>query len=81
MFFTSWLVSEGNVVILVEILVEMLLIVEYSISLFWHEHAAFQRSAFGWSTAGNEVVALIFIILSSFFPVISPVFLRRDLFS
>ena len=22
--------------------------------LFWHESAAFQRSAFGWSTAGND---------------------------
>ena len=30
----------------------------------WHEHAAFQRSAFGRSTAGNDVVATIFIIFS-----------------
>ena len=29
---------------------------------FWHERAAFQRSAFGWSTAGNDVVATISII-------------------
>ena len=29
--------------------------------LFWHERAAFQWSAFGQSTAGNDVVATIFI--------------------
>ena len=28
---------------------------------FWRERAAFQRSAFGRSTAGNDVVATIFI--------------------
>ena len=38
----------------------------------WRERAAFQRSAFGRSTAGNDVVATIFIrIFSFFFP---PVF-------
>ena len=36
----------------------------------WHERAAFQRSAFGRSTAGNDVVATIFIRL-----------FRPDLFS
>ena len=46
-----------------------------------------ERAAFGWSTAGNDVVATIFIrIFSSFFPVFFPLFfppffLRRDLFS
>ena len=44
----------------------------------WRERAAFQRSAFGRSTAGNDVVATIFIRIFSFF---FPVFLRRDLFS
>ena len=45
----------------------------------WRERAAFQRSAFGRSTAGNDVVATIFIrIFFLFFPVF---FLRRDLFS
>ena len=34
---------------------------------FWREHAAFQRSAFGWSTAGNDVVATIFIRFFFFF--------------
>ena len=44
----------------------------------WHERAAFQRSAFGQSTAGNDIVATIFIHL--FYP--PPCFfLRRDLFS
>ena len=33
---------------------------------FWHERAAFQRSVFGRSTAGNDVVATI--IISLFFP-------------
>ena len=55
----------------------------------WHECAAFQQSAFGRSTAGNDLVATIFISLFFFFfsPVFSvfPVFffffLRRDLFS
>ena len=27
----------------------------YKIRTFWHERAAFQRSAFGWSTAGNDI--------------------------
>ena len=37
-------------------------------SQFWHEHAAFQRSAFRWSTAGNDAVAPILIrLLSSVF--------------
>ena len=38
----------------------------------WHERAAFQRSVFGRLTAGNDVVATIFIRLFfflSFFPV------------
>ena len=36
---------------------------------YWRERAAFQRSAFGRSTAGNDVVATIFIrIFFSFFP-------------
>ena len=39
---------------------------------YWHKHAAFQRSAFGRSTAGNDVVATISISLFLFFP---PVFL------
>ena len=34
----------------------------------WRERAAFQRSAFGRSTAGNDVVATIFIRLFLFFP-------------
>ena len=33
----------------------------------WHERAAFQRAAFGWSTAGNQVVATFFISLFFFF--------------
>ena len=36
---------------------------------FWRERAAFQRSAFGRSTASNDVVATIFIRLFLFFPV------------
>ena len=36
---------------------------------FWHERAAFQWSAFGRSTAGNNVVAIIIISFFSFFPV------------
>ena len=55
---------------------------------FWRERAAFQLSAFGRSTAGNDVVATIFIplFLFFFFPVFFSVFfpfffLRRDLFS
>ena len=39
--------------------------------VFWHEPAAFQRSAFGRSTAGNDVVATIFI---SFFVVFFSLF-------
>ena len=39
---------------------------------YWRERAAFQRSAFGRSTAGNDVVATIFIriffLFFSFFP-------------
>ena len=46
------------------------------VSEYWRERAAFQRSAFGQSTAGNDVVATIFIRLffffSSFFPPIFP---------
>ena len=46
-------------------------------SLFWHERASFQRSAFGRSTAGNDVAATIFIRLFSFFPLFfSPFFSR-----
>ena len=44
------------------------------IRTFWRERVAFQRSAVGQSTAGNDVVATIFIRLFFFF-------LRRDLFS
>ena len=39
---------------------------------FWHERAAFQRSAFGRSTAGNDVVATIFIRLFIFFSPFPP---------
>ena len=46
---------------------------------YWGKRAAFQRSAFGRSTAGNDVMATIFICL--FFPVFFPFFLRCDLFS
>ena len=57
----------------------------FEVKFFWHERAAFQQPAFGRSTAGNDVVATIFICLFSFFPPFSPcffpVFLRRDLFS
>ena len=35
---------------------------------FWHERAAYQRSEFGRSTAGNDVVATTIISLFSFFP-------------
>ena len=48
-------------------------------SLYWRKRAALQRSAFGRSTAGNDVVATTFIRLFFFFPVF--IFLRRDLFS
>ena len=48
--------------------------------VFWHERTAFQWSAFGQSTAGNDVVAIIFISLF-FFPPRFSHFLRRDLFS
>ena len=53
-------------------------------SIYWHERAAFQRSTFGRSTAGNDVVATISISLFSFFPFFFFFFfpfLRRDLFS
>ena len=40
--------------------------------LNWRERAAFQRSAFGRSTAGYDVVATIFIRLF-FFPPVFPV--------
>ena len=38
-------------------------ILDAKISFFrnWQQHAAFQRSAFGRSTAGNDVVATIVI--------------------
>ena len=36
--------------------------------IFWRERAAFQRLAFGQSTAGNDVVATIFIIPFFFSP-------------
>ena len=35
-------------------------------SIYWHEHAAFQRSSFGRSTAGNDVVVTIIISLFLF---------------
>ena len=54
-------------------------------SFSWHEHAAFQRSAFGQSTAGIDVVATISISLLFFSPFfffpVFPVFFRHDLFS
>ena len=34
--------------------------------LFWHERAAFQRSAFGRSTAGNNVVTLKYLGVNIF---------------
>ena len=43
----------------------------------WHERAEFQQSAFGRSTAGNDVVATIFISLFSpppFFPIFPQLF-------
>ena len=54
-------------------------------TIFWRERAAFQRSAFGRSTTGNDVVATIFIcIFFSFFPVFFfrffPVFFPRFFF-
>ena len=47
-----------------------------SFCLYWRERAAFQRSAFGRSTAGNDVVATIFIriFFFFFFPFFPPVF-------
>ena len=43
---------------------------EYEHICFWHEYVAFQRSAFGRSTAGNYVVATIFFSsVFSVFPV------------
>ena len=52
---------------------------------FWRERAVFQRSAFGRLTAGNDVVATIFIRIFFFFPPFfffrfSRFFLRCDLF-
>ena len=41
---------------------------------YWRERAAFQRSAFGRSTAGNHVVATIFISLLLFSPCFFPLF-------
>ena len=51
--------------------------------VFWHERTAFQRSAFRQLTAGNDVVATIFILPFLFPPPFFPRFfiLRRDLFS
>ena len=51
---------------------------------FWHEQAAFQRSAFGRSTAGNDVVstknAILFFFFSFFFsPLSSNYFGNNDL--
>ena len=40
-------------------------------SIYWHEHAAFQRSSFWRSTAGNDVVVTIIISLFFFFPPVS----------
>ena len=45
----------------------------------WHECAAFQRSAFGRLTAGNDVVATIFISLF-FFPQFPPPLFSRFFF-
>ena len=48
--------------------VESVMLKIASLELNWRERAAFQRSAFGRSTAGNDVVATIFIrIFFSFF--------------
>ena len=57
------------------------LITMRSTTNYWRERAAFQLSAFGRSTAGNDVVATIIISLFLFF--FSPFFffLRRNLFS
>ena len=53
-----------------------------AVSLYWHERAAFQRSAFGRSTADNDVVATVSISLFSFFyPVFSPIFYPIFVFS
>ena len=48
----------------------------YQSQLYWQERAAFQRSAFGRSTAGNDVVATISISLFPFFPRFPPPFFR-----
>ena len=45
----------------------------------WHERAVFQRSGFGRSTAGNDIVAIIIISLFFFFPRFFSRFLRPDL--
>ena len=42
--------------------------------LNWRERSAFQRSAFGWSTTGNDVVATFFIFF--FFLFFPPFFFR-----
>ena len=47
--------------------------------VYWRERAAFQRPAFGQSTAGNDIVATILISLFPFFSLFFS--LRRDLFS
>ena len=41
----------------------------------WHDRVTFQQSAFGRLTAGNDVMATIFIIFPPVFP------LHHDLFS
>ena len=54
------------------------------IQMFWHERVAFQRSAVGRSTAGNDVLATIIISLFLFLffpPFFFPFLLCRDLFS
>ena len=43
-----------------------------AVYVYWHKCAAFQRSVFGRSTAGNDVVATISISLFLFFPVFFP---------
>ena len=44
----------------------------------WHKRAAFQQSAFGRSTAGNDVVATIFIRLFFFPPPFFPFLFLRN---
>ena len=53
-----------------------------NIVFYWHERAAFQRSAFGRSTAGNDIVATVSIPLFSprfFFPSVATFSHRRML--